>query len=138
MLQKLKPRVLVIDDDPSVCELLGRIFGDTGRYSVETESDPFAAMATARHYRPDIVFLDIRMPGIGGLEIAAEMRAEPALLDRPIVLFTGLQRRELPPHVIRPDNRTVYLEKGASAEIILATVDCLLAIAGAVVKNPAS
>ncbi|MGB8166462.1 MAG: response regulator [Chthoniobacteraceae bacterium] len=126
MLQLLKPRILVIDDDIRVCEFLTRVFEDTGRYSVEAQTDPFAAMATARGFRPDVLFVDIRMPGLGGLELTAEIRTEPSLFRCPIILFSGLDPHELLQPVPAKGGPIMFLAKGASASKLIATVDRLL------------
>lgn len=130
MLQKLKRRILVIDDDPGVGELLRRVFEDTGRYLVEAQSDPMVAVATARHYQPDLLIVDVRMPGLGGVELATELRAEPALQDRPIIFYTGVPLRDIPAAAIDGIERTEYLPKGTSAAGMVAAADRMLEAAG--------
>jgi chemosensory pili system protein ChpA (sensor histidine kinase/response regulator) len=126
MLQRLKPRILVIDDDPSIGVYISRVFGETGRYLVEVETDPIAAMATARLYQPDLLLLDIYMPGLSGLEIAEQLRAEPCLRSRPIIFFTGMETREMPDTPAEDGGPMEYLAKGVSGDEIIATVDRLL------------
>jgi CheY-like chemotaxis protein len=130
MLQKLKPRILVIDDDPSVGVYLSRLFGETGRYSLEVETDSIAAIATARIYHPDLVLLDIFMPGLSGLEIAAQLRAEPRLRSRPIVFFTGKVFDKTTLATTAGDGPLEYLAKGTPGDEIVALADRLLAAAG--------
>lgn len=126
MLQKLKPRILVIDDDPSIGAFLVRVFEKTGRYSIEVQTDPIAAVATARGFRPDLLFVDINMPGLNGLEVAMQLREEPWLRDRPIVFFTGMATREMPPALAESSAVTEYLAKGTSPNEIVATADRLV------------
>ena len=126
MLQRLKPRILVIDDDPNIGVYISRLFGDTGRYLVEVETDPIVAMATARLYQPDLLLLDIYMPGLSGLEIAEQLRAEPCLSSRPIIFFTGMTTREMPDTPTDKGGPMEYLGKGATGDEIIATVDRLL------------
>src|SRR5882757_8843657 len=96
MMSKLKPRILSIDDEPGVGMLLKSIFEETGRFTVAVENDPFRAVWQARAFKPDILLIDINMPGQTGIEIAVQLRAEPWLRFRPIVFFTGLETRVTP------------------------------------------
>ncbi|MGB8169916.1 MAG: response regulator [Chthoniobacteraceae bacterium] len=126
MLQPLKPRILVVDDDPSIGVYLTRLLEESGRYLVEVETDPIVAMATARLYKPDLLVLDIYMPGLSGLEIAEQLRAEPCLRSRPIIFFTGMPGREMPPTSSLKDGPMEYLTKRSSGDEIVETIDRLL------------
>lgn len=81
-------RILVVDDDPTVRDLLEVIIRDADRsLTVATASDGTEALAVIRRDRPDVVLLDIRMPGLSGLEVLRELRArDPAL---PVIMLTG-------------------------------------------------
>jgi CheY-like chemotaxis protein len=126
-MSKLKPRILSIDDEPGVGALLKHIFEDTGRYAVAVESDPFRAVWRARAFKPDILLIDINMPGQTGIEIAMQLRKEPWLRYRPIIFFTGLETRETPRSLALGDGPTEFLAKGVPSQLIVATVDRLLA-----------
>jgi len=69
------PRVLVIDDDPGGAYGLARVLRQLG-YAVEIAVDGPAALAIARKFRPEVVFVDLRMPGMDGVEIAQLLKAE--------------------------------------------------------------
>jgi CheY-like chemotaxis protein len=124
---KLKTRILSIDDDPGVGVLLKRVFEETGRYTVAGETDAFRALSQARAFRPDILLIDINMPGQSGIQIAVQLRAEPWLRYRPIVFFTGLETRETPRTLALGDGPTEFLAKGVPTTMIVAAVDRLLA-----------
>jgi CheY-like chemotaxis protein len=68
-------RVLVVDDDPSGAYGLARSLKELG-HPVEVAHDGPSALEIARQLRPDVVFLDLRMPGMDGVEIARLLRAE--------------------------------------------------------------
>ena len=79
-------RVLVVDDEAPVRELLERIFAEA-KYEVETVPDGLAAIARLRAASFDLLVTDLRMPGMGGLELAHEAkRLSPAIK---IVVITG-------------------------------------------------
>ena len=68
------PRVLVIDDDPAGAYSLARVLRQLG-YAVEIATDGPAALVLARKFRPEVVFVDLRMPGMDGVEIAQLLKA---------------------------------------------------------------
>lgn len=121
--RQLKRRLLSVDDDPGIGILLTRLFQGTGRYLVEVQQDPFLALATARRFRPDVLLLDVNMPGQTGIQIAKQLRAEPWLRYRPIILFTVLPT---PPGSLRlalGDGPTEFLQKGVPLSEVVAAVD---------------
>jgi response regulator RpfG family c-di-GMP phosphodiesterase len=81
-------RILLVDDDPALRTLLKTTFEVADVAVVEAE-DAAAARRKIRSARPDVVVLDINMPGTTGLELCAELKAAPATRDIPIVLLTG-------------------------------------------------
>lgn len=124
--RKLKPRILTVDDDPAVGALLTRLFESTGRYIVAVENEPFRAVAAARKFRPDILLIDVNMPGKTGLELAEQLRSEPWLRYRPIIIFSGLL---VPPGLLAAamgDGPTEFLQKGVPLDKIVETVERLL------------
>lgn len=72
---KALPRVLVIDDDLAAAYGLARIVKGLG-YDVETAIDGRTALEIARRFRPQLIFVDLRMPDIDGVEMAHRLRAE--------------------------------------------------------------
>lgn len=68
-------QVLVVDDDPSSAYSLARILRQLG-YSVATAADGASALEQARRIRPEVVFVDLRMPGMDGVQIAEAIKAE--------------------------------------------------------------
>lgn len=69
------PRILVVDDDPSGAYGLARVIKQLG-YPVETAADGPSALETARRFHPEVVFVDLRMPGMDGVQVADLLRAE--------------------------------------------------------------
>src|SRR5258705_7912627 len=85
-------RILLVDDDPALRTLLKTTFEVADVAVVEAESAA-AARREIRTARPDVIVLDINMPGTTGLELCAELKAAPATRDIPIVLLTGAEGR---------------------------------------------
>ena len=82
-------RVLVVDDDPKILSLLRRGLSFAG-YAVDTAVDGEAALAAARDRPPDIVVLDVMLPGVDGLEVCRRLRLGDASL--PILMLTAKDR----------------------------------------------
>ena len=82
--------VLVVDDDPQVLEIVGSLIEAHGCIALRA-SHGEQALELARMHRPDLVILDLLMPGMSGFEVIAALRAEPASADIPVVVLTARQ-----------------------------------------------
>ncbi len=78
-------RILVVDDDPEIVSFLKRGLTFEG-YTVETAGDGAEALAKIREREPDLVVLDVMMPGIDGIEVARRLRKASAI---PILMLTA-------------------------------------------------
>lgn len=78
-------RILVVDDDPEIVSFLKRGLTFEG-YTVETAGDGAEALAKIREREPDLVILDVMMPGIDGIEVARRLRQASAI---PILMLTA-------------------------------------------------
>ncbi len=78
-------RILAVDDDPEILDLLSRGLKFEG-YEVETAQDGEKALTRFRESAPDLVLLDVMMPGMDGLEVCREMRK---LRDTPVLMLTA-------------------------------------------------
>jgi DNA-binding response OmpR family regulator len=94
-------RVLVVDDDPTVSDVVRRYLEQEG-CAVRLVGDGLAALAAVDAEMPDIVILDLMMPGIDGLEVCRRLRREAP--DLPVVMLTALGEES---------DRVVGLEVGA-------------------------
>ena len=81
--------VVVADDDPSILEFLTRTVMKAG-YKVVRATRGDDALALIRREKPNLVFLDVLMPGIDGLELCRAMRADAALARIPVVLLSAM------------------------------------------------
>jgi len=85
-------RILLVDDDPALRTLLRTTY-EIADVAVVEAKDAVAARREIRTARPDVIVLDINMPGTTGLELCAELKTAPATRDIPIVLLTGAEGR---------------------------------------------
>lgn len=79
-------RVMVVDDEPRICQFLNIKLGISG-YDVVTTSDGSDAIELARTRNPDIILLDIVMPGVSGMEVLEQVRSFSPHV--PVIVFTG-------------------------------------------------
>src|SRR3712207_1130457 len=86
----MKKRIFVIDDEEDFTYMLKLRLESMGYYHVEFENDPVAAVRAARMFDPDLVVLDIMMPGIDGTEIASQMRQDRVLRETAVLFMTAL------------------------------------------------
>ncbi len=85
--------VLVVEDDEANLRLIVRLLTVQG-YEVETSSSGEAAIAIIERKQPDLILLDVHLPGIGGFEICRRIKQAPATRLIPVVLVTGDVARE--------------------------------------------
>jgi DNA-binding response OmpR family regulator len=84
-------RILVVDDEPEALGSIGRVLEDAG-YAVTTASGGQEALEILSRDRPDLVVLDIIMPGMDGLEVCRRIRADPLLTRLPVIFLTARSR----------------------------------------------
>ena len=85
-----KKRILIVDDKVSDTLLVKQCLEQTNDYVVREENNASMALAAAEEFRPHLILLDVRMPGVDGGELAACFQAHPKLRDVPIVFLTAL------------------------------------------------
>lgn len=81
-------RVLFVEDDPEFVEMY-RMGLEMQGYVVDVAADGQAGLDMIRARRPDLVFLDMRMPGLTGIEVLRELRADPATAELPAVVLSN-------------------------------------------------
>lgn len=81
-------KVLVADDSITIQKVIGIIFGGD-EYSLTIVDNGTSAVDKAREINPDILLIDVLMPGMSGYEVAEAVRSTPALATKPILLLTG-------------------------------------------------
>jgi len=81
-------KVLIVDDEPDVTELVAYHLKAKG-YTVETVNDPLRSVGLARSLMPDLVILDVMMPGLSGLQVCRMLRSDPKLKRVPIIFLTA-------------------------------------------------
>lgn len=87
-------RVLFVEDDPMVAEMY-RLKLELDGYQVTMAKDGEDGLELASKLEPDIIFLDIRLPKVGGLEVLEQLRSATATRNTPVVILSNYGEREL-------------------------------------------
>lgn len=83
----LRPKILVVDDIPSNVHVLSRILKDD--YDIYFATDGEKALDLVQARMPDLVLLDIMMPGMDGFEVCRRIKADPAIHDIPVIFISA-------------------------------------------------
>jgi two-component system, OmpR family, response regulator len=83
-----KKRILVVDDQPQNTQLL-KTYLERNDYVVKEENNSRTALAAGEAFKPDLILLDVMMPGVDGGELAARFKASPTMNTIPIVFLTA-------------------------------------------------
>lgn len=84
--------ILIVDDEPTARESLVALL-DGENYQLELATDGFQALQMLGNLQPDLILLDVMMPGMDGFEVCRRIRATPQLVEVPIILLTALDDR---------------------------------------------
>lgn len=115
--------ILVVDDNPDLLELLQEGLSD--EFTVLLARDGAEGLIVATEARPDCAIIDIRMPGIDGLQVVRTLRGDPQTMEMPLIILTALPEEQgLLPGLLSGADR--YLTKPAlPSELILAIHDAI-------------
>jgi CheY-like chemotaxis protein len=83
-------RILVVDDEPGVTRALKLNLESGGEYEVLGENQAANTIPAARKFHPDLIVLDVMMPGMDGGAVAARLRADPRFRHTPVIYLTAI------------------------------------------------
>jgi DNA-binding response OmpR family regulator len=81
-------RILVVDDEPDIVRIVTKIMESRG-HEVQTAIDGPSAIAEVARSRPDVVILDLNLPGIDGFEVCRQLKGDPATRAIPVLMMTA-------------------------------------------------
>ena len=116
--------ILIVDDDPGIRRLIATTLEDVSGYRMTEAEDGEEAVERARAGRPSIVFLDIDMPRLNGIEACRRLRSDPATAEATIVMLTGDSDHDAERHARRA-GADLFLTKPFSPLQLLRLVDRL-------------
>lgn len=89
-----KKRILIIDDEDNFCKLIKKNIEHTGEFEVHIATNGDDGIMLVREIKPDLILLDIVMPGVDGSDVASIIRNDKSIEDTPIVFLTSMVRKE--------------------------------------------
>jgi CheY-like chemotaxis protein len=89
-----KKKILVVDDEEGMTRMLKRNLEATNLYDVRTENSSSAAVTAASEFLPDLILMDMMMPGMDGGDVAAKLKEDKRLSQIPIVFLTAIVKKE--------------------------------------------
>jgi excisionase family DNA binding protein len=93
-LESGKRKVLIVDDDEELVELLSDVFEKDGRFEIRTANNGFEAGMLVREFRPDLVVLDVMLPDINGKEVCQRVRSDNSLEAVKIICISGMVEQD--------------------------------------------
>ena len=89
-LESGKRKVLLVDDDNELVELMTKVLEEDGRFEVRVAGNGFDAGMMVKEYRPDLIVLDVMLPDINGKEVCHRVRSDNTLEDVRILCISGM------------------------------------------------
>lgn len=123
-------KILIVDDEPAAIDYASAVLEENGYIAISAE-DGIEGMEKLKTERPDLVLLDIMMPGKGGISLYQDLRKDEETKDIPVIVITGVARGQRfeermmkkAPGIPLPDG---YIEKPMKPEGLLELVGKLL------------
>lgn len=115
--------ILIVDDEVGFARLLKLSLEHTGRYEVRVESSPTTALAAAGEFNPDLIFLDVMMPGMDGGDLAVCFQSSPKWKHTPIVFLTAAVSKQEVSARTGKIGGLPFLAKPASLDEVVACIE---------------
>ena len=118
-------KILIIEDDPAQMKMTAMMLTQDG-HTVLRAVDAESGMALARKERPELIVMDVMLPGMDGLSATARLKQTPATADIPIIALTALAKPHDEKNALAA-GCDAYISKPLRYQELYATVDTLLA-----------
>jgi excisionase family DNA binding protein len=93
-LESGKRKILVVDDDAELVELITDVLDKDGRFEVRSVNNGFDAGMMVKEYHPDLIVLDVMLPDINGKEVCQRVRSDPTMDDVKIICISGMVEQD--------------------------------------------
>ncbi len=94
LLESATRRILLVDDDPQIIELLTDVFGDDDRFQLESAANGYDAGMRTQQFKPHLVLLDFMLPDINGTQVCASIKQNPELEETKVLIVSGVVKQE--------------------------------------------
>ena len=93
-LESGKRKLLIVDDDEELVELMVDVFARDGRFEIKSANNGFGAGMLVKEFRPDLVILDVMLPDINGKEVCQRVRNDPSMKTVKIICISGMVEQD--------------------------------------------
>lgn len=93
-LESGKRKILIVDDDEDLVDLMQDAFARDGRFDIKTANNGFGAGMLVKEFRPDLVVLDVMLPDINGKEVCQRVRNDPTMKTVKIICISGMVEQD--------------------------------------------
>ena len=121
-------KVFVVDDEPEITEIVETFLTEHG-FQVLTENAPTNAIKKAKNFKPDVILLDIMMPGVDGYDICQSLKQDNEFANTPIIFLTGKDRSDDMGRSFKSGG-DMFIKKPFSCERLLEIVNIVLMSTG--------
>lgn len=128
-------RVLVVDDEPGFSRMLKLNLEEAGAFDVCTVNQSAEAIPAALHFKPDIILLDVVMPGMDGGDLAIEIRHRPQLKSIPIIFISAMVTRSESEEGVFMSGGERFLAKPVKLDVLTRAIQEIICASGE--KDPA-
>lgn len=119
-------KILCVDDDPLILQMLADILRFRG-FTVETAPDGEAGLEAAGRLQPDLILLDVMMPGIDGFEVCSLLKADPVMKAVPVIFLTAMNDPTLNAKAFEA-GAVLAMQKTADTKAVIRTIEAALAL----------
>ena len=93
-LESGRRRVLIVDDDQAVVDLISEVLAGDSRFETKVVNNGFGAGILAKEYHPDLIILDVMLPDINGQQVCELLRKDPTMSDIKIICISGMIEKD--------------------------------------------
>jgi len=124
MAARMRKKILLVDDNKELLELLSLSLQDAG-FSIVTATDGLEALKKARSLLPDLILLDLMLPGMDGFVVCETLRKDPATASLPVLMLSGMSG-QLPKYAGLESGGTDFISKPASPASLIERIRQIL------------
>ena len=118
-------KILIVDDERDICLLIKQNLELSGEYKVVIANSGRDGISAARHEKPDLVLLDIIMPGVSGFDVLKELKDKSETCSIPVIMLTAVGTEEAKEKALSLYNED-YLVKPVRTDVLKAKIEEVL------------
>ena len=118
-----KKKIFIVDDEQDFTAIMKFTLEATGKYIVSVENKGDAAIEGIRSFAPDLILLDVLMPGMDGSDIATQLKEDASVKNTPIIFLTSLVSRKETETGISLQGRFPFISKALDLKDLISNIE---------------